>query len=183
MNYLAFFRPAADRTDSVLPWVGSRGRSYGFLWAVSIIQIKVRKGDPTPAHSPVSDRRRLTALAEVHWARRVQSLMTQISGTSLQENQIIELYKNERCAVSTQEISARSEWGDKIFDRFTVSIDQLLSPSANRKPTRERQRTTNQSLKMLSFDSAEMGLLQRVFEILSRRRCQLQFGCHIDNSQ
>jgi hypothetical protein len=37
-NYLAFFRPAADRAVSILPWVVSRGRSYGFLWADSIIQ-------------------------------------------------------------------------------------------------------------------------------------------------
>jgi hypothetical protein len=38
LNYLAFLRPAADRAVSILPWVVSRGRSYGFLWAGSIIQ-------------------------------------------------------------------------------------------------------------------------------------------------
>jgi hypothetical protein len=48
----------------------------------------VRKGDPTPACSPVSDRRRLTALVEVHWARRVQVPMPQISGPNLHENHI-----------------------------------------------------------------------------------------------
>jgi hypothetical protein len=38
LNYLAFLRPAADRAVSILPWVVSPGRSYGFLWAGSIIQ-------------------------------------------------------------------------------------------------------------------------------------------------
>jgi hypothetical protein len=32
LNYLAFLRSAADRSDSLLPWVVSRGRLYGFLW-------------------------------------------------------------------------------------------------------------------------------------------------------
>jgi hypothetical protein len=44
----------------------------------------VRKDNPTPAYSPVSDPRRLTALVEVHWARRVQAPMPQISGPNLQ---------------------------------------------------------------------------------------------------
>jgi hypothetical protein len=72
----------------------------------SIIQKNVRKGDPTPAYMPVSDRRRLTALVEVHWARRMQAPMPQISGPNLQENQIIETCKEEGCAVSTQESAA-----------------------------------------------------------------------------
>jgi hypothetical protein len=38
LNYLAFLRPAADRAVSILPWVVSRGRSYGFLWANLNIQ-------------------------------------------------------------------------------------------------------------------------------------------------
>jgi hypothetical protein len=38
LNYLAFFRPAADQTDSALPWVASRGHSYSFLWADSIVK-------------------------------------------------------------------------------------------------------------------------------------------------
>jgi hypothetical protein len=62
LNCLAFLRPAADRAVSILPWVVSPGRSYGFLLASSIIQKNVRKDNPTPAYSPVSDRRRLTAL-------------------------------------------------------------------------------------------------------------------------
>jgi hypothetical protein len=37
LNYLAFLRPAADRAVSILPWVVSPGRSYGFLWANSSI--------------------------------------------------------------------------------------------------------------------------------------------------
>jgi hypothetical protein len=78
LNYLAFLRPAADREVSILPWVVSPGRSYAFLWAGSIIQKNVRKDNPTPAYSPVSDRRYLTALVEVCWARRVQAPMPQI---------------------------------------------------------------------------------------------------------
>jgi hypothetical protein len=80
LNYLAFLRPTADRALSILPWVVSPGRLYGFLWAGSIIQKNVRKGNPTPAYSPVSDRWRLTALVEVHGARRVHAPMPQISG-------------------------------------------------------------------------------------------------------
>jgi hypothetical protein len=44
LNYLAFLRPVADRAVSILPWVVSPGRSYGFLWAGSIIQKKCEKG-------------------------------------------------------------------------------------------------------------------------------------------
>jgi hypothetical protein len=51
--------------------------------------------NPTPAYSPVSDRRRLTALVEVPWARRVQAPMPQMSGPNLQENHIIETCKEE----------------------------------------------------------------------------------------
>jgi hypothetical protein len=69
LNYLAFLRTAADRAISILPWVVTRGRSCGFLWAGSIIQKNVRKNDPTPAYSLVSDQRRLTALVEVDWAQ------------------------------------------------------------------------------------------------------------------
>jgi hypothetical protein len=50
----------------------------------------MRKDNPTPAYSPVSDRRRFTALVEVHWARRVRAPMPQISRPNLQENHIIE---------------------------------------------------------------------------------------------
>jgi hypothetical protein len=38
-----------------IPWVVSRGRSYGFLLAGSIIPKNVRKDNPTPAYSPISD--------------------------------------------------------------------------------------------------------------------------------
>jgi hypothetical protein len=106
LNYLASFWLAADRAVSILPWVVSRGRSYGFLWAGSIIQNNVRKDNLTPAYWPVSDRRRLTA-HEVHWALRVQAPMPHISGPNLQENHIIEAYKEGRLAVSTQETAAR----------------------------------------------------------------------------
>jgi hypothetical protein len=67
---------------------------------------KVRQDDPTPAYSTVSDRRRLTALVEVHWARRVQAPMPQISGPYLQENHIIDTFQKEGSAVSTQETAA-----------------------------------------------------------------------------
>jgi hypothetical protein len=108
LNYLAFLRPAADRAVSILPWVVGPGRSYGFSLGCSIIQKKkMRMDDPTPAYSPLGDRRRLTALVEFHWARRVQAPMPQISGPDLQENHIIETYKREGCAVSIQETVAR----------------------------------------------------------------------------
>jgi hypothetical protein len=97
LDYLAFLRPTADRAISILPWVVSPGRSYGFFWAVRLFKKNVRKDNPTPAYSPVSDRRRLTALVEVHWARRVQAPMPQISGPNLQENHIIETCKEEGC--------------------------------------------------------------------------------------
>jgi hypothetical protein len=51
---------------------------------------KMRKGDPTPACSPVIDRRCLTALVEVHWARRVRAAMPHFSGLNSQENNKIE---------------------------------------------------------------------------------------------
>jgi hypothetical protein len=38
LNYLAFLRPAADRAVSILPWVASPGRSYGFLWVVQLFK-------------------------------------------------------------------------------------------------------------------------------------------------
>jgi hypothetical protein len=69
-----------------------------------------RKDNPNPAYSPVSDRRRLTALIAVHLARRAQAPMSQISGRNLQENHIIETCKKEGCAVSTQETAARRKW-------------------------------------------------------------------------
>jgi hypothetical protein len=83
----------------------------------------VRKDNPTPAYSPVSDRRRLTALAEVHWTRRVQAPMTQISKPNLQENHIIETCKEEvrrfhtgnRCAERIR---------NGTFETFIGSLDR-----------------------------------------------------------
>jgi hypothetical protein len=43
LNYLAFLRPAADRLVSMLPLVVRPGRSYGFLWAGSIIKKKEKE--------------------------------------------------------------------------------------------------------------------------------------------
>jgi hypothetical protein len=128
LNYLVFLRSAADRAVSMLLWVVSRGRSRGFLWAGSIIQKNERNDNPTRAYSPVSDRRRLTALVEVHWARRVQAPMPQISGPNWQENHIIETCTEEGCAVSTQETAARRKW--KIWHVY-----RLLGPIAMRKKT------------------------------------------------
>jgi hypothetical protein len=134
-----FLRPAADRAVSILPWVVSRGRSCGFLWADSSIQKNTRKDNPTPAYSPVSDRRRLTALVKVHWARRVQTPMPQISGPNSQENHIIETCKEEGCAVSIQETAARREWEDVQLTRLSAPwtdgradpqiVDQLAEDS------------------------------------------------------
>jgi hypothetical protein len=39
----------------------------------------VKKGDPIPAYSPVSLQRRLTALVEIDWARRVQEPMPKLA--------------------------------------------------------------------------------------------------------
>jgi hypothetical protein len=127
LNYLAFLRPAADRAVSILPWVVSPGRSYGFLWADSIVQTDVRKDSSTPAYSPVSDERRLTALVEVHWARRVQAPMPQISGPNLQENHIIEICKEEGCAVFTRETAARRKW---VMEQLT----RLSAPWTDSRP-------------------------------------------------
>jgi hypothetical protein len=113
LNYLTFHRLAADRTDSILSWVVSRGRSHGFLSADSSVQ-KVRNGDSTPAYTRVSDRRRLTVLVKVRSARRVQAPAPQICEPNSQENQIIEARKEVGCAVSTQETAARREW--EIYD-------------------------------------------------------------------
>jgi hypothetical protein len=95
LNYLAFLRPAADQAASVLPSIVSRGHSYRIIWAGSIIQKNVRMNDPTPAYSPVSDRRRPTALVEVHWARRVQAPLPQISIPNSQES-TLSIHVNER---------------------------------------------------------------------------------------
>jgi hypothetical protein len=110
LNYLAFLRPAADRALSILPWVVSPGRSYGFLWAVRLFKENLRKDNLTPAYSPVSDRRRLTALVEVHCAQGVQAPIPKFSRPDLQENHIIETCKEEGCAVSTKETVARRKW-------------------------------------------------------------------------
>jgi hypothetical protein len=60
--------------------LGCKPRSLtGFPGLVRIFK-NVRKDDPTPAYSPVSDGRCLTALAEVLWTQRVQAPMPQISG-------------------------------------------------------------------------------------------------------
>jgi hypothetical protein len=88
----------------------------------------VRKDNPTPAYSPVSGWRRLTALVEVNWARRVQAPMPQISGRNSQENYIIETCKEEGCAVSTQETAARRENGKWNI----LHLYRLLGPIAVR---------------------------------------------------
>jgi hypothetical protein len=125
--YLAFLRPAADRAVSIHPWVVSPGRSYGFLWTGSITQKNVRKNDLTPAYSSLSDRRRPTALVEVHWARRVQAPMPQICGPDLQENNIIETCKEEGCTVSIQETAARRK-------REMYHLTRLSAPWTNSRP-------------------------------------------------
>jgi hypothetical protein len=60
---------------------------------------------------------------EVHWARRVQAPMPQISGINLQENHIIEISNEEGCAVSTQETAAL-RMGNVTFDTFIGSLDR-----------------------------------------------------------
>jgi hypothetical protein len=83
----------------------------------------MRKGNPTLAYSPVSDRRRLTALEEVHRERRVQAPESKSSEPNQQENQVIETCKEEGCTVSTQETAARKKWKGRKFDKFIGSLD------------------------------------------------------------
>jgi hypothetical protein len=94
----------------------------------------LRKDHPTPAYSPVSDRRRLTELVEVPWARRVQAPMPQISGPNLLENHLIETYKEEGCAVSTQETAARKK----------LKMEHLTRISAPWTDSRPHPRIANQ---------------------------------------
>jgi hypothetical protein len=125
LNYLAFLRPVADGTDSILPWVVSRGRSYGslcFLCAESTIQNYEERSifGLFASKRP----RSLTAHVEVHWARRVQASIPQISGPDLRENHIIDTWKEEGRAISTQETAARREWEDGTFDTYICSLDR-----------------------------------------------------------
>jgi hypothetical protein len=54
--------------------------------------------------------------------------MPQISEPHLQENQIIETFKEEGCAVSTQETAARREFEDGTL----VSVPIIDSPTNSR---------------------------------------------------
>jgi hypothetical protein len=76
LNYLAFHRLKADRTDSAIPWVVSLGRSYGFLRADSNSKKKVRRSEPTPAYSAIDGI--LKVLVNFRRVRRVQVPMPQI---------------------------------------------------------------------------------------------------------
>jgi hypothetical protein len=60
------------------------------------------------------------ALVDVHWAQRVQALITPISEPNSQENQIIEAYKEEGCAVSTKETTARRKWEMEYLIRLSA---------------------------------------------------------------
>jgi hypothetical protein len=88
--------PAGSRWGCFHTSLGCKPRSLiRVSLGCSITQINVRKDNSTPAYSQVSDRRRLTALVEVHWALRVQAPRPQISGPNLQENHRIETCKEE----------------------------------------------------------------------------------------
>jgi hypothetical protein len=50
--------------------------------------------------------------------------MPQISGPNLQENYINETYKEEGCAVSTQETAAGEKMGNGTFETFIGSFDR-----------------------------------------------------------
>jgi hypothetical protein len=55
--------------------------------------------------------------------------MPQMSGPNLQENHIIETWKEEGCAVSTQETAAVREWEDGTFGTLTAPwIDSRPHP-------------------------------------------------------
>jgi hypothetical protein len=64
---------------------------------------KIEEGQPNSGLFASKRSTYLTALVEVHRARRVQAPMPQISGPNLQENHIIKTCKEEGLAVSTQE--------------------------------------------------------------------------------
>jgi hypothetical protein len=154
-----------------LPSAGSRpGCFHTFLGCTPRSLIRVSLGDSTPAYSPVSDRRRLMALVEVHWVRRVQAPMPRISGPSFQEHHIIETYKEEGCAVSAQETAARRKW----------NMEHLTRLSAPWSDSRPHPRIANQLvggnkyfanlLKLWSFHSTERWLSSCDVEDLLRRR-------------
>jgi hypothetical protein len=113
----------------------------------------------TLAYSPVSDRRRLTALVEVLWARKVQAPMPQISGSNLQKNHIIETCKEEGCAVSTQETAARRKWKWDIWHVY-----RPRGPTAV--PIRES-----------SANSREATSITSIFEIWNPSTAR-RGGCH-----
>jgi hypothetical protein len=71
-------------------------------------------------YSPVSDRGRLTAFVEVHWARRVHSPMPKLSGPNLQETHLFATCKEEGCAVSTQETAALRKWEREHLTRLSA---------------------------------------------------------------
>jgi hypothetical protein len=121
MNYLAPLRPAADRAVPILPWVVSRDCSYGFLWAGSIIQKDMRKNNPTPAYSPVSDRRRPTALVEVNYKEWRCNY-----GLCAHEPMSDRSFFLGAC-FCRQETQASSDKGNDSNDRQSPSVLQLLN--------------------------------------------------------
>jgi hypothetical protein len=127
LNYLATLQPAADRAVCILPWVVSRGRSYGLFWAGSRTKKKVRKNDPTPAYSPVSVQNRLTALFGVHWARSVQAPMSRISGpNSTHRRTTLSKHVKKRGAPFPHRKPLRGErdWEDGTLNAFIGSLDR-----------------------------------------------------------
>jgi hypothetical protein len=103
LNCLAFLRPEDDRAVSILPWVVSRGRSHEFLWADSSTQKMLLRTIHLRLIRQKAIEGVLTALVEVHWARRVQAPMPKSSEPNSQENHITETFKEKGCSVSTQE--------------------------------------------------------------------------------
>jgi hypothetical protein len=106
LNYLAFLCRQPIGLLPYLPWLIAEVVYMGFFRLIQSFDC-VRKDNPTPAYSSVSNRRRLTVLVEVHWARRVQAPMPQISEPNSQQHQITESCTAEGNAVSTQEIYER----------------------------------------------------------------------------
>jgi hypothetical protein len=76
----------------------------------------VRKADPTPACSPVSDRRRSHGVVEVHWARRVQALMPQMSKSNFHATSEVELLITNYAFCIVQRAAAQLKTG--IFQRL-----------------------------------------------------------------
>jgi hypothetical protein len=108
LNYLAsFLWPSADRAVSILPWVVSRGRSYGCLWADLIIRLYKERLSYFVEVASISDRSAPTAIAEFNGHEEHKHRCPKLANPNFQETCLIEQLRNKGCAISTQETTAQ----------------------------------------------------------------------------